>query len=143
MKACVIDANVAVKWFLDIEDEQLVDNAKTLLDSHAQGEVQFVVPDLFWAEMGNIFWKAVRLKRCSRQDAETSLDTLQAGDWLTIPSQGLLDQAFQIALSFHRTVYDSLYVALASEFKSELITADKKLVNALTGQFPVKWLGAL
>lgn len=143
MKACIVDASVAVKWFLDTKDEQFVSNAKALLDTHERGELQFMVPDLFWAEIGNIFWKAVRTDRCTRADAEKGLIVLQEGAWLTIPSYGLLNQAFQIALEFKRTVYDSLYVALASESGCELITADKKLINALAPHFPVKWLGAL
>jgi predicted nucleic acid-binding protein len=143
VKACIVDASVAVKWFLDTKDEQLVSNAKALLDTHERGELQFMVPDLFWAEIGNIFWKAVRTGRCSRADAEKSLIVLQEGAWLTFPSYGLLNQAFQIALEFKRTVYDSLYVALASESGCELITADEKLINALAPDFPVKWLGAL
>ena len=143
MKACIVDASVAVKWFLDSEDERLVDHAKVLLDSHKRGKLQFIIPDLFWTEMGNIFWKAARAGRCSRNDAEKSLTVLRAGEWLTIPSFGLLSQAFQIALEFKRTVYDSLYVALASESRCELITADEKLINALAPYFPVKWLGAL
>lgn len=143
MKACIVDASVAAKWFLDTKDEQFVSNAKALLDSHERGELQFMVPDLFWAEMGNIFWKAVRTGRCSRADAEKSVTVLQEGAWITIPSYGLLNQALQVALEFKRTVYDSLYVALASESGSELITADERLVNALAARFPVKWLGAL
>jgi predicted nucleic acid-binding protein len=143
VKACIVDASVAVKWFLATEDEQFVNNAKALLDCHERGEIQFIVPDLFWAEMGNIFWKAARTGRCSRNDAKKSLTTLQAGDWLTIPSYGVLNQAFEIALEFNRTVYDSLYVALASESMCELITADEKLVRALSGRLPVTWLGAL
>jgi predicted nucleic acid-binding protein len=42
-----------------------------------------------------------------------------------------------------RTVYDRLYVAPAVTLDSELITADEKLLNALSSDFPVKWLGAI
>jgi predicted nucleic acid-binding protein len=143
VSVCVIDANIAVKWFLDIKGEQLVDEALALLARHEKGEVQFVVPDLFWAELGNIFCKAVRLGRCSKADAERSLAVLQTSRLITISSRTLLEQAFEIASTFGRTMYDSLYVALASESGSELITADQKLVNALAGYFPVKWLGAI
>jgi hypothetical protein len=64
---------------LDSNDEQLVDHAKALLDRHERGEAQFIVPELFWAEMGNIFWKAARTGRCSRNDAAKGLTVLQAG----------------------------------------------------------------
>jgi predicted nucleic acid-binding protein len=60
-----------------------------------------------------------------------------------VPSLKLLDSAFQIATAFERTVYDSLYVALAVHSNAQLITADERLANSLAAQFPVKWLGAI
>ena len=143
MSTFVIDANIAVKWFLDSKDEQLVQEALHLLDRHESGEIQFIVPDLFWAEVGNIFWKAARRGRCSRSEAERSVLALQESQLLTFPSQPLLHQAFQIACDWGRTVYDSLYVALAAESRNEFVTADEKLVNALAGRFPIKWLGTI
>jgi predicted nucleic acid-binding protein len=61
----------------------------------------------------------------------------------TVPSFDLLPQALLLAMSHDRTVYESLYVALAVQSKSEMITADERLANALAAKFPVKWLGAL
>jgi len=55
----------------------------------------------------------------------------------------LLDLAFNIASGFDRTVYDSLYLALAVQSKAQLVTADEKLANAVAAQLPVKWLGAV
>jgi predicted nucleic acid-binding protein len=37
----------------------------------------------------------------------------------------------EIATTYRRTVYDSLYVALAMYLDSEMITTDQRLVNAL------------
>ena len=61
----------------------------------------------------------------------------------TVPSEPLIDLALRIALQHGRTAYDSLYVALAVTLKSDLVTADEKLVNSLSGYFPVTWLGAV
>ena len=46
-------------------------------------------------------------------------------------------------MNYSRTVYDALYVALAMKSKSQLVTADEKLANALAAHLPVKWLGAI
>ena len=143
MKACVIDANIAAKWVLPPAGETFVDHALRLLDRHGKGDLQFVVPDLFWAETGNILWKAVRYGRCSKASAENSLATLKASRLVTVPTERLVEAALTIAVTFNRTAYDSLYVALAQESGTVLITADEKLANALAGHCPVKWLGAL
>ena len=47
-----------------------------------------------------------------------------------------------IAITFDRTVYDSLYVALAISHNTSLVTADERLANAVAARLPVKWLGA-
>lgn len=143
MTACVLDASVAAKWFLPSVDEKLFAEARELLLRHQSGKLEFLVPDIFWAESGNIFWKAARYGRCSRHDAENSLLTLKAGQLRTIPAFELLESAFSIALTFARSFYDSLYVALAVQSETQLITADEKLSNALAGKYPVKWLGSI
>jgi predicted nucleic acid-binding protein len=139
----VIDASVAAKWCLPKEDEPLFEEALGILQESRSGEVLLAVPEFFWAEIANVLWKAVRLKRCTEADARCALEALRDYELSTISSTGLLDLAFQLALSYNRTVYDCLYVALAVESKAQLITADERLANALAAYLPVKWLGAL
>jgi predicted nucleic acid-binding protein len=138
----VVDASVAAKWFLPAKGEMLTEEAFGLFRRYAIGEIRFVVPDLFWAELANVLWKAVRRGRCSKAAAETGLASLVERKLSTVPSPTLLEAAFRIAMAFDRTVYDSLYVALAVHSKTQLITADERLANSLAAHFPVKWLGA-
>jgi predicted nucleic acid-binding protein len=137
----VIDASIAAKWSL--KDETLVDQAVALLDRYYRREVQLIVPDLFWAECGNILWKAVRTGRCTRDAADINLAALKNLKLTTVSSEGLIEQAFTIATAFGRSVYDSVYVSLAMEFSGQLLTADEKLANALAAHLPVKWLGGI
>jgi predicted nucleic acid-binding protein len=58
----------------------------------------------------------------------------------TVPSGPLIDRAFQIALQYGGTAYDSLDVVLAVASNSDFVTADERLANALGGDLPVKWL---
>jgi predicted nucleic acid-binding protein len=139
----VVDASVAAKWFLPVKGETLTDEAFRLFHRYAAGEIRFVVPDLFWAELANVLWKAVRRGRCSNAAAETGLALLVERKLPTVSSPALLEAAFRIATAFDRTVYDSLYVALAVHSKRQLITADERLANSLAAHFPVKWLGAV
>lgn len=143
MSIMVVDASVAAKWFLPKQGEPLTDEALELFRRHVSGEILFIVPDLFWAELANIFWKAVRLGRCSKAFSETALASLQQLKLTTVPSLILLQSAFGIATAFNRTVYDSLYVALASLLKIHLVTADERLANALAATSHVKWLGSI
>ena len=143
MNTFVIDASVAGKWFLPATTETHVEIATALLKRYADGEVRFIVPDLFWAELGNIFWKAVRQGRWSRTHAEQAIGMVRGRSFPSVSAKVLLDDAFTISTSFSRSVYDSLYVALAVASKATFVTADERLANALAAHLPVKWLGAL
>ena len=142
MTTCVVDANVAAKWLLPAAGEGLLDQANRLGAMHAKRELQLLAPDLIEAEIGNVLWNAVRRKRISPLEAENSLRRFAALAIQVVPTSDLLFQALQIAVVCDRSFYDSLYVALAVATKTELITADERLVNVLGSRFPVRWLGA-
>jgi predicted nucleic acid-binding protein len=62
---------------------------------------------------------------------QAALQDLEA---LQIPVEnphGLLFEAWQIARSYGRSVYDGLYVALAKIEGCDLVTGDRKLFNAV------------
>lgn len=143
MSLVVVDASVAAKWFLPAKGETLIEEAFRLLRQYTKGEVRLVVPDLFWAELGNLLWRAMRQGRCMKATAESALASLKDRKLPTVSTLALLDLALGIATAFDRTVYDSLYVALALHSKAQLVTADERLANALAAQLPVKWLGAI
>lgn len=143
MNAFVADASVAAKWVLPGGAEPFEAEALDWLRRFATGEIRLVVPDLFWAELANVLWKSIRLGRCSKSAAQAELESLRALRIPTISSLELLDLAFGIANAYDRSVYDSLYVALAVHAKAQLVTADEKLANALASHFPVRWLGGV
>ena len=142
MNLIVVDASVAAKWFLPAKGEPLTDDAARLLGRFAKGEIRLAVPDLFWAELANILWKTVRQGRLTKAAADKALRAFADRNFATVSTMTLLHLAFGIATTFDRTVYDSLYVALAVHSKGQLITADERLANALAAHLPVKWLGA-
>ena len=142
MSLFVVDASVAAKWCLPRTGETLVDEAFIFLKRYVTGEIQMIVPDLFWAELGNILWKATRQGRSSIVAAHAAIKALEERNLPTVPSLTLLELALDLANNFGRTVYDSLYIALAVQSKAELITADQRLATAVASHLPVKWLGA-
>ncbi len=143
MTSYVLDASVAAKWFLPPSGETLSREARDLLREFGDGRLRFVVPDLFWPEFGNVQWKAVRSGRISRQSAEESIQAMEGTGIATAPSRPLLRDAFAIAATFQRSVYDGVYLALAVASGAPLVTADERLVNALGSRLSVRWLGAL
>ena len=142
MKTCVVDTSVAAKWLLPAANETFVDQANHLLSMHVKGDVQLLAPDLIVSELGNVCWKAVRRGRTTRLEAESALRRFIEFAIETVPASDLLPPAWSIAVAYDRNFYDSLYIALAVVAKTELLTADERLVNALGSRFPVRWLGA-
>jgi predicted nucleic acid-binding protein len=138
----VLDAGVAAKWFLPAAGEPLSAEALRLLRFYAKGQVGLLVPDLFFPEFSNIFWKAERRGRCTAATADSAVSEILRGGFPTFPTSPLIQPAVRIARAFNRSVYDCIYVALAVETITHLVTADEKLANAVPGM-PVTWLGLI
>jgi predicted nucleic acid-binding protein len=124
MKALVVDASVAAKWFLPEADASA---ALRLLDSRCR----LAAPDLIHAEVGNLAWK---LHARGVLDAQEASDMIE--HFLLMPlevhdSALVLTSALEIAIATQRTVYDSLYLALAVELDGTVITADERWVHSL------------
>ena len=143
MSLFVVDASVPAKWFLPAAGETLTDEALELLYRYTTGQIRLIVPDVFWAEFANTLRKAVRRGRWTRDAADAAIAAMRDRNLPTVPSLELLEAAFAIANAFQRTVYDSLYVALAISARAQLLTADERLARALAAILPVKWLGSL
>ncbi len=127
----VVDASVAVKLFLV---EPLASQATDLFALLAADATSvFHVPDLFYAEAANIFWK--QYQRGSRSLAQAQVDyaALRALRLQVTPVFDLGAEALTIAATHGLSAYDACYLALAQRHGIMLITADNKLVNKLSG----------
>ncbi len=113
MRTLVLDASVAVKWAIPSAREPLTDESLRLLKRYVGGEVEFIVPDVFWAELGNVLWKGTRQRRWREDEAEAVAADMKARDFATVSSLVLLPEALRIAFVHDRAIYDCLYVALA------------------------------
>ena len=124
MSRYVVDASVAVKWFLpEIHD----DAALRLLN----GGHTILVSDLIFSEVGNILWKRIRMKNITAEEGHKILSTFVTLPLVVSPSSPLILLALEVANQTGRTVYDSLYLALAVRESAVMVTADEKFVNAL------------
>jgi predicted nucleic acid-binding protein len=124
MKTIVVDASVAIKWFVP---EVHSASAAQLLQSN----VMLIAPDLICAEIGNILWKKQRSKELTLNIASEILSDFEKLPLIHHESKFLLHTAWEIATKYSCTFYDSLYLALAKTEKCLLTTADRTLCNIL------------
>lgn len=124
MKPLVIDASIAVKWF--IPERGSIEAIKLLNSS-----IQLFAPDIIRPEVANTLWKLHTRKMLSVDEASKIIENFVSSPIEICSSDALIAPAFEIATAARRTVYDSLYLALAIERNSVLITADQRLANAL------------
>jgi predicted nucleic acid-binding protein len=123
----VIDASVAIKWFVP---EVHTDAALTYLDDRFERHF----PDHFYLEVASTLWKkVVQRGELTEEDGRDILALITRLCGTAHASPTLLEPAFEIALQTRRTIYDSLYIALADRLKCVAVTADEKLLNAVRG----------
>ena len=122
-----VDASIVVKWFVA---EPLHHEARLLLarrlDLHA--------PDLVLSEFANTIWKKARSKETP--DEEPYLNEMSSlPDVISLfPDRDLVERAARLAFEIDHPVYDCLYLACAEATGSDVITADRRLVNKSSAQ---------
>ena len=125
MSAFVVDASVVVKWFVP---EIHSDAARRLLTlSH-----EYFAPDLLFAETANTIWKKIRRGELTAEHGRRLVDDIGRAALDTVPCRVLALDAHELAHATDRTVYDSLYLALAIRLKTRMLTADERLEAAVT-----------
>ena len=139
MDKLVIDASVAVKWFVA---EPYSNEARRVLDNYQSGKASFRAPDILPAELANTIWKKQLFQGLKEADAKDILAAFGRLQVALVPAMALLDDAYKLAITHRRSIYDALYLALSLREKCPLVTADEKFVNALEGSHSqVTWIG--
>jgi predicted nucleic acid-binding protein len=115
----VIDASVAVKWFLpDSERELHVDQALALLEEVRTGRVSPLQPPHWLAEVSAVI---TRVRPEIVDDAIQLLDTL---DLPILREADVYRRASRISREIEHHLFDTLYHAVALEHDGILISAD-------------------
>jgi len=137
---CVVDACVAVKWFIR---ENYQREADQILRDFGDEKVDLIAPDIIVSEVGNVLWKrSIINPSISVTEASASYrDFLALGIRLHACS-GIASAAMRIAMAERRSVYDAMYMALAEQMACDFITADEKLYSTLRKKFSwLRWIG--
>ena len=123
----VVDASVVIKWFVP---EVHGETALHVLDA----EDELLAPDHLFAETTNAIRKRVRQREFSAEEGREIISRIDAEVEIRLVScRDLAGYAYEIALTYGRSIYDALYVALAVKRETRLITADDRLYSALVG----------
>lgn len=133
----VIDASVAVKWFVE---EDLRDEAEQILGL----QDTLAAPDLIIPEVTNIAWKKATRGQIDLSHAGIIATAICNSPIILHPSSQINERALEIALDLNHPAYDCLYVACAEFLIAPLVTADQRFFNATRGgnfEAMVRYLG--
>ena len=140
MKRLVIDASVALKWFL--RDEKYGDRAMGLLDRFVRGELDLVAPSLMVYEIINALVIAQRKGRIDEERVLASISGFIDLGITFVDVTGLEARVLHFCRVYDRTAYDASYLAVAEQGSLVLITGDERLYNGTKGKAGwVKWIG--
>ena len=134
MPDLVIDCGTAIKWY--VPEPQQAD-ARALRLAARNGLHTLYAPAFIRTEFANVMWKkCVVCGEITVADLISHRSAFHQEQVDLTPDEKLLDDAVGIALAHKRTVYDSLYIALAQRLGCKFVTTDARLVNAVQAQYP-------
>lgn len=120
MAGLVIDASVAVKWFID-EDRSA--EATHILSA----DDDLMAPASVIYEVFHALWDAARTKRLPAKRLPELADAVPTAFARLVPMEELYPAAAALSQAHPLTVYDCAYVALAQREGAELVTADERM----------------
>ena len=133
-----VDASVVVKWYVS---ETHSEEARVLLGHR----LERFAPDFVLVELANIFWKKARLREIGDPHAYfQELSRIREAVVLSSTAD-LIERAAQVAAQIDHPVYDCLYIACAEATRSTLVTADRRLRDAVADSVldvDVQYIGA-
>jgi predicted nucleic acid-binding protein len=138
MSALVLDASVAVAWFMP---EELTANVQSV--GEQVSDEGAVVPNLWPLEVTNILLRAESTKRISKQDRALAIGEL-ARLRIEIDTETAMrawNATFDLASHFRLTTYDACYLELAQRRQLPLATLDRQL-RAAGRKLGIELLGA-
>lgn len=131
----ILDASVALKWFIE---EERHPHADAVLQRIVERPGQFVVPELFAFE---VFAVLQRVHPSGQKVFEEGLLPLLQGGLLREPMTEKLARSAERFVRLGLTGYDACYAGLARHLKGTWLTFDGKAHTAIRGERVSCFLG--
>jgi predicted nucleic acid-binding protein len=129
-----VDASVAIKWAVQ---ESLREEALTLLHDSLANGVTLIAPALFSVEVDSVIRKQAHQGLLSPEQETTAYALLDTIAVRVVETAGVRQRAREIARQLgQRSVYDSLYAALAESRNCEFWTADEEFYKRARRSLP-------
>ena len=120
----VVDASVAVKWFLpESPSEADAEQAAALLRAVKESRVDLLQPPHWLAEVAAV------ITRLRPEIAAEAIDLLDAMELETTADAEVYKHASRLAKQLHQHLFDTLYHAVAIANDALLVTADARYLR--------------
>lgn len=126
MNLYVVDASVAVKWFLpEVKSEKALE----ILEEDAA----LIAPGFLKLEFDSVLSKWCRSGRLDKVLSDEIRQTFWDLNIKYVDHDAVSNLAYHYASNAPVTLYDALYLMTAELYRGRLITADEKLADSLSG----------
>ncbi len=126
MISVVVDASVAVKWFLH---EDRSDEAIRILEQ----DYHFIAPSFLKLEFDSVLGKWNRSGRLEISKSK-EIRKLFSGIYIHyVAEETISSLAFEYSSFLPITFYDALYLSIAKVYNCTMVTYDKNLISAVAG----------
>lgn len=126
----VVDTSVALKFYLPEEGHE---EAVRLLEAEEAGEAELLAPGTILPEGFNAVAWQQRRGLLDDEDAREAWQKLLHAPIYTYATEDLIERAAEISNETGAIVYDALFLALAEDAQTVVVTADGKLLRTLEG----------
>ncbi len=139
MKKIIIDASVALKWFL--ADEENGEKALMLLDTYVSDQMDILAPALLECEVINGLIVAMRKGRVEEGEIFKALEGFAHLKIDLRPITHLYSKVLKNSMDYNLSAYDACYLALAEAEETPFVTSDKKLFSSAKKNSWITWIG--
>jgi predicted nucleic acid-binding protein len=122
----IVDASVAIKWFVDEDDSDIA-------DSITLSGARLFAPQILVSEVANALSRKVTQQRIKQTDAVEILSLVPGFLSGLLKTDDLLAAAFNNACRYAYPIYDFIYLEAAIRLGCKMLTADRPFLARLKG----------